>query len=1088
MKFAFLTLLAFLSAIPSLVFGQGQLTLQNRVTGSVIAPIYGLIPGAETERRTGNTAVGTPAGTANYGSATLLSGTSYTAQLWVGPSGSSMEQLVLANGGNTTSFRTGTGAGFVVQPTLSAEVPGVPGGSGTRCAFQVRAWDNQGGTITSWAQAVSSSTAVGFSEVVQGTFDLGGGVTLPNPGLVGLTSFNLTLNGSYTTTILTNPQSRSVFVGFPASLQVVASSPLPLNYLWRKGGVVIPGQNSSTLTLPSVSLADAGLYDVIVSNAVGIATSQAAVLQVLPLNAPSIRVNSQPALGTVNSGDPATVTITPGFSGGLIFYTLDGSMPTTASSVYVNGQPFQLRQNATVRAMNLSADFTQSAEAPAVQVRIVAAFSLTVNVSGNGTVSLDPASGPYLSNATVRLTALPKSYAVFQGWSGDLTGSANPASLIMNGNRTVTALFNQTHYPLSVGTAGGGLVTANGQVITNNTFYTNGSVVTLQAATNPGWIFVGWQGTTNGSLNPLSITMNRTQNVQAVFATTVSTNILGNGQVRFNPTNPIPYGTTVTLTAIPAIGSFFKAWNLPDVGAVTNNPTQLTVTNSGTSVGAVFNLYPPPLITTQPTNLSVVLGNPASFSVVATGDGPLSYQWRLGGTNLPARTNATLAFAGVLESDAGPYDVVVLNVNGGSVTSSVATLTVWVPPAIVTPPSSLTVVTGSNALFSVTARGTGPLAYQWRKGGIPRVGQVGTTYALSNVTSNDAGPYDVVVTNLYGSVISSVATLTVVSPPSILVQPTGGNFAAGGPLTLSVTADGTAPLSYQWRRNGGNVAGGSSAVYSLASATTNDSGNYSVVVSNPYGAVTSAVANVLVYARVVFLQSPQPVVVTNKGTAVFTAAVSGTGPLSYQWFFNGTVLTGQVQSTLTLTNVGTNDLGDYLIQAYNLYSSVSSLPARLWMSPSLTQPFVGESAIWGREVTLRVGAVGSAPLGYRWYKNGVALSQGTNRTLTFLNIQFGDAGLYSVVITNPVGVITNPPAQVVVNPAGVELGLYAGIRVDGQPGYTYAIQASTNLTATNQWFTLTNLTLAQTNELWVDTSVNVQNRNGARRYYRVVPP
>ena len=414
----------------------------------------------------------------------------------------------------------------------------------------------------------------------------------------------------------------------------------------------------------------------------------------------------------VNSADPATVSITPGFPGGLIFYTLDGSMPTTASSVYVNGQPFQLRQNAIIRAMNLSADFTQSAEASPVEVRILPSFPLTVTATGNGLVQLSPTPGPYLSNSTVQLTAVPSSNAMFRGWSGDLTGNTNPAVLVMNAPRSVTALFEDTHYPLTLSTPGGGVVVANGSVISPNTFYTNGSVVTLQAAQNPGWTFLGWQGSTNTTQNPVNITMNRTQNVQAVFATALTTNILGNGQVLLSATNPIPYGTVITLTAVAATGSYFRTWNLPVIGGVTNNPTQLTVTNGAASIGAVFNLYPPPTITTQPTNRSVVLGSPASFSVAATGENPLAYQWRFGGVTLPSRTNATLTLASVAEADAGLYDVVVFNVYGSSVTSSVATLTVLLPPSIVTQPGSRSVLVGSNTLFSVTARGTPPLFYQ----------------------------------------------------------------------------------------------------------------------------------------------------------------------------------------------------------------------------------------------------------------------------------------------------------------------------------------------------------------------------------------
>jgi hypothetical protein len=172
--------------------GQGQMTLQNRVVGSVISPIYDIDPANPTQRLTGNTATGTPVGSQNYGTRALLAGTGFTAQLWAGALGSSEAQLTLTGGGNTTTFRTGTGAGFVLQPAAAATVNGVPGGGGSRAAFQIRAWNNMSGTITGWDQILANPTIPhGLSDVVQGNFDLGAGAIVPNPGLPGVTSFNL---------------------------------------------------------------------------------------------------------------------------------------------------------------------------------------------------------------------------------------------------------------------------------------------------------------------------------------------------------------------------------------------------------------------------------------------------------------------------------------------------------------------------------------------------------------------------------------------------------------------------------------------------------------------------------------------------------------------------------------------------------------------------------------------------------------------------------------------------------------------------------------------------------------------------------
>ena len=165
----------------------------------------------------------------------------------------------------------------------------------------------------------------------------------------------------------------------------------------------------------------------------------------------------------------------------------------------------------------------------------------------------------------------------------------------------------------------------------------------------------------------------------------------------------------------------------------------------------------------------------------------------------------TLEFDRVTTNLAGSYVVVVTGASG-SVTSSVATLTVVDPPSIITQPVSQMILVGGSATFSVASRGTVPLDYGWYFNGT-NVLQDGTnaTFTLNNLTTNDTGGYSVVITNLYGSVTTSVATLTVTLPPAITAQPAGQTVWVGSNATFSVTASGTGPFNYQWQLNGSNV-------------------------------------------------------------------------------------------------------------------------------------------------------------------------------------------------------------------------------------------------------------------------------------------
>ena len=148
---------------------------------------------------------------------------------------------------------------------------------------------------------------------------------------------------------------------------------------------------------------------------------------------------------------------------------------------------------------------------------------------------------------------------------------------------------------------------------------------------------------------------------------------------------------------------------------------------------------------------------------------------------------------------------------------------------------------GSTVTFSVTATGSTPLAYQWRKNGINIAGATKRSYVTPSVTAIDNGAlFSVVVSNSVGSVSSASASVTVRVPPSITKQPLNRTVAVGGTALFSVSVTGTTPLAYQWRKNGINIAGATRRSYTTPAVTLKDNGaRFSVVVSNGAGTVTS---------------------------------------------------------------------------------------------------------------------------------------------------------------------------------------------------------------------------------------------------------
>ena len=238
--------------------------------------------------------------------------------------------------------------------------------------------------------------------------------------------------------------------------------------------------------------------------------------------------------------------------------------------------------------------------------------------------------------------------------------------------------------------------------------------------------------------------------------------------------------------------------------------------------------------------------------------------------------------------------------------------------------SNQTIFAGQTATFSVVANGTSPLSYQWRQNGSAISGATSSSYTTpAETTSNSGATFSVVVSNSVGSATSNNATLTV-NPdpvaPTITSQPASQTINAGQTATFSVTASGTAPLSYQWFQNSTAISGATSSSYTTPVETVSNSGtHFSVTVSNSAGSATSNTATLTVNGVIgalnpstnslnfnnvtVTTNSVLSVSFTNAGTASITissATVSGTGFTGSGISNNQVVPAGQ-SATLNVT-------------------------------------------------------------------------------------------------------------------------------------------------------------------------------------------
>lgn len=181
----------------------------------------------------------------------------------------------------------------------------------------------------------------------------------------------------------------------------------------------------------------------------------------------------------------------------------------------------------------------------------------------------------------------------------------------------------------------------------------------------------------------------------------------------------------------------------------------------------------PPTIMSHPASLSVLAGDPASFTVVATGTGPISYQWIRDGNGITgAPWTPTYTLEVTVEADNGAKFWSMVSNAYGTVASNPAILTVTTdPPVITTQPAAQAVTAGQTATFTVVATGNGPLAYQWQRSNNSGVtwslvsagtgGNTATYETAATVQTDTGAQFRALVSSSHGTATSSSAKLTV---------------------------------------------------------------------------------------------------------------------------------------------------------------------------------------------------------------------------------------------------------------------------------------------------------------------------------------
>lgn len=272
-----------------------------------------------------------------------------------------------------------------------------------------------------------------------------------------------------------------------------------------------------------------------------------------------------------------------------------------------------------------------------------------------------------------------------------------------------------------------------------------------------------------------------------------------------------------------------------------------------------LNVISPPVIITNPVSLSAVPSTTASFSIDVVGSEPFTYTWYKNEILYSTSTSSSLFINNVKKSDEGIFYVEISN-NIGNVTSLTASLFVYNKIEIVTQPDDFSFSIGQNGLISLNCVGTTPITAQWRKNNINYGSPIisnNNSFDLNfnNTQLTDEGEYDCVLTNIVGSITSNKSYVYVNKPPVITLQPISALANVGDLVTFTINTSGTAPINFQWIKNGsGFISGKTNRVYSISDVQFDNMGDYACIASNIVGSVTSEYVSLSVISNYLLLE------------------------------------------------------------------------------------------------------------------------------------------------------------------------------------------------------------------------------------------
>ena len=618
----------------------------------------------------------------------------------------------------------------------------------------------------------------------------------------------------------------------------------------------------------------------------------------------------------------ATNTYTGGTivsNGGILSVTADSGLGTAAGALTLNGGC--LKNNNSQPTITSSRTITLGASGGYIDAGYFSTNPVTIGakLSGSGALLINQDSSPVVLNNTANNytgntiigTNGPGYFATgTQAWlklgaSAVIPNGSGFGNVIINGawlglldlngkTQTINGLSGDG--TVASGTGTGTLTIGNNNATsTFNGAIQNGGGTVAIAKTGTGTLTLGGVNTYTGNTT--------------INAGTVA--LASTGSINNTPAIVLAAGATLDVSAISAF-ALSSSTSLSASGTTSASTIKggTTVNLGSRPITLNFDGVHPALTISQGT-LSLN-GNALTVNGTALADGTYTLIQQTTG-NIAASGSFTVTGTAL---GGKPASIAVV---GGNVL-----LLINIAPTITSQPQGGTINQGTSQTFNVAATGTTPINYQWRFNASNIPGATTPSYTKSNAQGSDAGSYSVVVTNASGSATSSDAVLVVNTFPSITAQPQSQAVNLTSNASFSVTASGTAPLTYQWRFNAANIPSATDTTYTRSNVQNGDAGSYSVVVSNFLNTATSVDAVLSINVAPSITTQPQSQSGGTGADVVFNVVAAGTAPLSYQWLKDDAAIPGANNASYTRSSITANDVGAYSVIVSNIAGTVTS--------------------------------------------------------------------------------------------------------------------------------------------------------------------